>query len=154
MKCTTTTLCSSRLFQYPFPRLPEHPQHVALALARIRALISVSALRVSNRTRGSEEEDLDRNRKARVQGKHHDKQDLARLCFRGAKHRVQVAQEKERREREAQRDEDVVEDCNSICQRPIPNTEHTQRKRRGEDLLATGLQLTSATTIHTKFAYP
>jgi hypothetical protein len=80
---------------------------------------------VSNRTRGSEEEDLDRDRETRMQRKHHDKEDLARLCFRGAKHRVQIAQKEERREREAQRNEDVVENCSSTLSAFHPKSPST-----------------------------
>lgn len=56
-----------------------------------------------------EEEDLDGQRQAEVQGDNDDEQDLACLAVRGAEHGVEVAQEEGHADTEADDDEDPVE---------------------------------------------
>jgi hypothetical protein len=114
---------TSKHFHHPslFPlssnfSLPEHhPQHIALALpfssTRTGALVRLPAIWIANRTRRRKEQHLDRDRKARMQRQHNNKQDLARLRLGGAEHGVQVGKEEEGGEGEAEGDEDIVENC-------------------------------------------
>jgi hypothetical protein len=90
----------------PPPSLPKQHHHgITLALALVR----LSTLWISNRTRRRKEQDLDSNGKPGMQRQYNNEQNLARLCFGGAKHGIQVTQQEESRERESQRNENVVE---------------------------------------------
>lgn len=85
-----------------------------------------------------------------MQNKHDNKQNLTRLRFGSAEHRVEVAQEEEGRGRESEGYDCEVEDCRFELVRRL-----SEKEMRGkEDSLPQGLQATRDTAIQTKFAYP
>jgi hypothetical protein len=101
-----TPFITFSLPRHPPPSLPKQHHHsITLALALVR----LSTLWISNRTRRRKEQNLDCNGKPGMQRQYNNEQNLARLGFGGAKHGVQVTQQEESRECETQRDENVVE---------------------------------------------
>lgn len=105
LRSCTHLRCSCSPVPIPLPPsscLKQHPRRVCLL---------VIPLVRSYRTRRSEEEHLNRNRKASVQRQNNNEQDLARLVLGGREYRVQVPQQERCRESQSEGDKRVVEDC-------------------------------------------